>query len=50
MPSHLMDAKLHDFKNIKITGVPDAQGDKVFDVEEFSSAVRPGSQVIDLQR
>lgn len=33
VPSHLMDARLHDFKNLKATGVPDAQGDKAFDEE-----------------
>ena len=49
VPSHLMDAKLHNFKDIKVTGVPSADGDKVFDAEEFTSAALPGSQVIGLQ-
>ena len=31
VPSHLMDSKLHDFKNLKTTGVPDEDGDKAFD-------------------
>ena len=31
----LMDAKLHDFKNLKTTGVPDENGDKAFDEEEL---------------
>ena len=35
VPSHLMDAKRHDFKSIKITGVADENGDKVFDEETF---------------
>jgi tRNA 2-thiocytidine biosynthesis protein TtcA len=35
VPSHLMDVKRHDFKSIKITGVADEDGDKVFDEEEF---------------
>ncbi len=35
VPSHLMDAKLHDFKNIRATGVPDTDGDKAFDTESF---------------
>jgi tRNA 2-thiocytidine biosynthesis protein TtcA len=36
VPSHLMDAKLHDFKGLKTTGIPDEHGDKAFDAEEFS--------------
>ena len=35
VPSHLMDLKLHDFVNLKATGVPDPDGDKAFDTEEF---------------
>jgi tRNA 2-thiocytidine biosynthesis protein TtcA len=35
VPSHLMDAKRHDFKNIQTTGVPQADGDKAFDAEEL---------------
>jgi tRNA 2-thiocytidine biosynthesis protein TtcA len=46
VPSHLMDAKLHDFKNLKASGVPDANGDLVFDEEEFSTPALPGVQVI----
>jgi tRNA 2-thiocytidine biosynthesis protein TtcA len=46
VPSHLMDAKLHDFKNLKASGVPDANGDIVFDEEEFSTPALPGVQVI----
>ena len=38
VPSHLMDARLHDFKGLKATGVPDAQGDKGFDHENFTPA------------
>ena len=48
VPSHLMDAKRHNFKDIQTTGVPSADGDKVFDEEEFPSAALPGSQVISL--
>ena len=48
VPSHLMDAKRHNFKDIKTTGVPSADGDKVFDPEEFASAALAGSQVISL--
>ena len=46
VPSHLMDARLHDFKNLQITGIEDEDGDKAFDEEEFSSASLPGVQVI----
>ena len=35
VPSHLMDTKRHDFKNIQTTGVPQADGDKAFDAEEL---------------
>ena len=35
VPSHLMDARLYDFKNIKTTGVASEEGDKVFDADEF---------------
>jgi tRNA 2-thiocytidine biosynthesis protein TtcA len=38
VPSHLMDAKLHDFKGLKATGVADLQGDKGFDHESFDSS------------
>jgi tRNA 2-thiocytidine biosynthesis protein TtcA len=48
VPSHLMDAKLHDFKNLKASGVPDVNGDLVFDEEEFSAPALPGMQVISL--
>lgn len=30
-PSHLLDGTLHDFKGLKATGVPDADGDLAFD-------------------
>jgi tRNA 2-thiocytidine biosynthesis protein TtcA len=32
-PSHLMDHSIFDFKNLKTTGVPDEEGDVVFDQE-----------------
>ncbi len=51
VPSHLMDAKLHDFKNLKTTGIPDENGDKAFDEEEFPQAQSvdlPGVQVIQI--
>ena len=39
VPSHLMDAGLHDFKTLKATGVPDDNGDKAFDEESFAEPV-----------
>lgn len=49
-PSHLMDAKLHDFKNLKATGVPDDNGDLAFDEEELPAApaLPGGVQVVQL--
>ena len=49
VPSHLMDARLHDFKGLKTTGIPDENGDKAFDEETFappSLAGLPALQVI----
>ncbi len=37
VPSHLMDATLHDFKNLRASGVPDAEGDKAFDEEPYAA-------------
>jgi tRNA 2-thiocytidine biosynthesis protein TtcA len=34
VPSHLMDAKLYGFAGLKATGVPDPDGDTVFDSED----------------
>jgi len=48
VPSHLMDTKRHNFKDIKTTGVPCADGDKVFDEEEFPLASLPSLQVISI--
>jgi tRNA 2-thiocytidine biosynthesis protein TtcA len=31
VPSHLMDARLHDFKNLQVTGMADPDGDIAFD-------------------
>ncbi|MBI5785693.1 MAG: tRNA 2-thiocytidine(32) synthetase TtcA [Rhodocyclales bacterium] len=38
VPSHLMDGQLHDFRNLKATGVPDPDGDTAFDADEFPPA------------
>ena len=50
VPSHLMDARLHDFKHLKATGVPDANGDLAFDEEELPAApaLPGGVQVVTL--
>jgi tRNA 2-thiocytidine biosynthesis protein TtcA len=46
VPSHLMDAKLFDFKGVKATGQEDEEGDKAFDAEEFPVPALPGLQVV----
>ncbi|MFZ4287880.1 tRNA 2-thiocytidine(32) synthetase TtcA [Variovorax sp. HJSM1_2] len=51
VPSHLADGTIYDFKGLKATGVPDADGDKAFDGESFSAsgvAGIPGLQVVTL--
>ena len=52
VPSHLMDHSKHDFKSIRPTGLPDAQGDKAFDAEEFPTTPLlsglPGLAVVSL--
>jgi len=48
VPSHLMDINRYDFKNIKITGLADVEGDKVFDEEEFPLTGVAGLQVVQL--
>lgn len=37
IPSHLMDAKLYDFANIKATGIASEDGDIAFDKEVFAA-------------
>jgi tRNA 2-thiocytidine biosynthesis protein TtcA len=44
-PSHLLDGTLHDFKGLKATGVPDADGDLAFDPPSFPAAP---SQVVNI--
>ncbi|MFN4005819.1 MAG: tRNA 2-thiocytidine(32) synthetase TtcA [Hylemonella sp.] len=49
VPSHLMDARLHDFRNLKASGVPDENGDRAFDEEELPATPSlPGVQVVSL--
>jgi tRNA 2-thiocytidine biosynthesis protein TtcA len=38
VPSHLMDGKLHDFRKLQATGIPDPDGDMAFDPDEFPAA------------
>jgi tRNA 2-thiocytidine biosynthesis protein TtcA len=37
VPSHLLDGKLHDFRNLKATGAPSPEGDTAFGIEEFAA-------------
>ena len=46
VPSHLMDAKLHGFRELKASGLPSEDGDKAFDAEPLPSNGVPGLQVI----
>ena len=46
VPSHLLDAKLFDFKGMKATGLPQEDGDMAFDPETFSMPTLPGIQTI----
>lgn len=38
IPSHLLDTKHYDFKNLEITGTPNPDGDIAFDSEELTCA------------
>ena len=42
-PSHLMDTSLHDFRNLRATGMPDPDGDIAFDEEPCASTVADAS-------
>ena len=48
VPSHLLDAKLFDFKGMKATGMPQEDGDMAFDPETFNMPGLPGIQTITL--
>ncbi|MGE8317968.1 MAG: tRNA 2-thiocytidine(32) synthetase TtcA [Comamonas sp.] len=49
IPTHLADNQLYDFQNARATGIPDENGDKAFDAEEFPAAPSlPGMQIIQL--
>ena len=49
VPSHLMDHKRHDFRNIQTTGVPDADGDRAFDAEEITPPALTGLPGLQIQ-
>ena len=46
VPSHLMDARRFDFKDIQITGQAVADGDKAFDEEDIPTATLSGIAVM----
>ncbi|MEG1455887.1 MAG: tRNA 2-thiocytidine(32) synthetase TtcA, partial [Comamonas sp.] len=47
--THMLDPKLHDFKNAKATGIANPDGDMAFDHEEFPvAATLPGVQIVQL--
>ncbi|MDL1860694.1 tRNA 2-thiocytidine(32) synthetase TtcA [Betaproteobacteria bacterium PRO7] len=46
VPSHLMDARLFDFRGLAATGVPDANGDIAFDEDPCAEASEPTAGVI----
>jgi tRNA 2-thiocytidine biosynthesis protein TtcA len=46
VPSHLMDAKLHDFANLQITGQTLEEGDIAFDPPSFSPTAPPDRQAV----
>ncbi len=49
VPSHLADTALHDFKNIRATGLPNDDGDKAFDAQDFpATPALAGLQVVRL--
>jgi tRNA 2-thiocytidine biosynthesis protein TtcA len=43
VPSHLMDARLHDFAGLRATGVPDPDGDIAFAAEDLPPPALPVS-------
>ena len=47
VPSHLADGTIHDFRNLKVTGVASDEGDKAFDDEELPlPGALPALQVV----
>ncbi len=48
VPSHLMDASLHDFRSLKPSGVSCEEGDRAFDAEPLPPTPASGLRVIRL--
>jgi len=48
VPSHLMDARIHDFAQLQTTGMPEPEGDRAFDAEDLVVPTLPGIQTIAL--
>jgi len=48
VPSHLLDASLYDFQNLKATGVPQPEGDTAFDVDPLPTPGWTGLQGVNL--
>ena len=48
VPSHLLDASLYDFQNLKATGVPQPDGDTAFDADPLPAPGLPGLKVVSL--
>ena len=46
VPSHLMDSKRHDFKNLRPDGIANSDGDRAFDDETFAAASAPALQIV----
>ena len=46
VPSHLMDGRRYDFKNLQTTGIAHEGGDMAFDPESFPRPTVPGLQVV----
>jgi tRNA 2-thiocytidine biosynthesis protein TtcA len=46
VPSHLMDARHHNFKEVRATGIASEDGDKAFDEESFPQPALPGLALV----
>ncbi|MCW5262409.1 tRNA 2-thiocytidine(32) synthetase TtcA [Verminephrobacter eiseniae] len=50
VPSHLLDARLYDFKNARATGLASADGDKAFDPQELATPAEQVVQIVPMRR